>query len=294
MPPRPATSQRSSPLIKAGDSSERPVAALTKLELQQQQQQHASSQRKESETARQPPDVRNENPANTSSWANGASNNNNLLMGPLSSSALYNPSSNLGVGAGYGNLGLGSFGSAGMLGSPYGYGGMMMPAGGPFSGLNQFLFGVQNVIFSLSQAVQIVGMNTQALHHLLESATAMFDHAVATWHEMRVLEATSRRHETEEMKKRRRRLRAVRWAVVTAVVYAGYKLIRRVIRQRNSGRLLEYQQTRQMYAPHQTYAPGPYYSSSNQYSQTGMPHTGYGDPQLQTPYFYGGNLSGPY
>ena len=291
MPPR-TSSQRSSPLInKAGDDADSPVAALTKRELQQRVSQGKESL--ETETVRNSA-VRNDTPADSNLLPGSSSNNSNLL-GPLSSSTLYNPSSSLGLGAGYGNLGLGGFGSAGMLGSPYGYSGMMMPPsiGGPFSGLNQFLFGVQNVIFSLGQAVQIVGMNTQALHHLLESATAMFDHAVATWHEMRFLEETNRRHETEEMKKRRRRLRAVRWAVVTAVVYAGYKLIRRAFRQRYRGRLLEHQQNRQMYSP-QTYAPGPYYLPSNQYSQTGQSYTGYGDPQPQMSHFYGSNLSGSY
>lgn len=42
-------------------------------------------------------------------------------------------------------------GGGGMMGSPY-YGGMM---GGPLSGLNQMLFSVQSVIFSLGQAVQV-------------------------------------------------------------------------------------------------------------------------------------------
>ena len=43
-------------------------------------------------------------------------------------------------------------GGGGMMGSPY-YGGGMM--GGPLSGLNQMLFSVQSVIFSLGQAVQV-------------------------------------------------------------------------------------------------------------------------------------------
>lgn len=45
----------------------------------------------------------------------------------------------------------GSMYGAGMMGSPY-YGGGTM---GPMSSLNQFLFSVQNVIFSLGQAVQV-------------------------------------------------------------------------------------------------------------------------------------------
>ena len=119
----------------------------------------------------------------------------------------------------------GMMGGAGLFGSPfYGGGGI-----GPFSGLNQFLFGVQNVIFSLSQAVQILGMNTQALHQLLESGTQMVDHAIATWHEMQTLDQIQRSRETEEEKKRRRRLRAMRWALVLGVSYAGYKIVRYIL-----------------------------------------------------------------
>ena len=51
---------------------------------------------------------------------------------------------------GYGAYGMYGGGLYGM--SPY-YGGM--PPAGPLSGLNQFLFGVQNVVFSLGQAVQV-------------------------------------------------------------------------------------------------------------------------------------------
>jgi hypothetical protein len=159
------------------------------------------------------------------------------LNAPTSTSALdpynslYSPNSMSygggGMGGMYGGGGMGGmYGGGmgmGMLGSPYGMSPMM---GGPLSGLNQFLFGIQNVISSLGQAVQIVGMNTHAVNQLLEAATAMFDHAVATWSEMRAIEAAASEFESEEDKKRRRRLRALRWAMVTAATYAGYKCIK--------------------------------------------------------------------
>jgi hypothetical protein len=144
-----------------------------------------------------------------------------------------------GMGGGMGMYGGGGFGNMGMLGSPYGMSPMM---GGPLSGLNQFLFGIQNVVSSLGQAVQIVGMNTQAVKQLLEACVAMFDHAVATWSEMRAIEAAASEFESEEAKKRRRRLRALRWAMVTAATYAGYKCIRWIFsssRRRHQRPMLE-------------------------------------------------------
>ena len=121
----------------------------------------------------------------------------------------------------------------GMYGSPYGYGGMS-PAmvGGPFSGLYQVLFGVQNIVFSLGQAVQILGMNQQALQEAFDSLTSMFDHAIATFHELRALEAMENETETEEQKKRRRRLKAVRWAMVMGTSWLLYKIIRRATSRR--------------------------------------------------------------
>lgn len=135
-----------------------------------------------------------------------------------------------GGGAGmYGGAGGLYGGGAGMYGgglmSPY-YGGIM---GGPLSGLNQLFFSIQSVIFSLGQAVQIIGMNAQGLRQLLESVTSMFDHAVETWHQMQTLEAQARRWETPEDRKRRARLRAMRMALVAGISYLGYRLVRRLL-----------------------------------------------------------------
>jgi hypothetical protein len=141
-------------------------------------------------------------------------------------------------GAGAGGAYGGGYGmlppSAMMMGGMMGYGGVGAGGGilGPLSSLNQFLFGVQAVVFSLGQAVQIVGMNASAIHQLLESATAMFDHAAATYRELRDLERKHRggeEHESDRDRKRRRRLQALRWALAAAASYAGYRLARRVL-----------------------------------------------------------------
>jgi hypothetical protein len=72
---------------------------------------------------------------------------------PLYSSGIYGP----GMGASMYGMGGGMYGAGGMMGSPYSYGGggMLSMGGGPISNINQFLFSVQNIIFSLSQAVQV-------------------------------------------------------------------------------------------------------------------------------------------
>jgi hypothetical protein len=161
-----------------------------------------------------------------------------------------------GMGMGMSGMGMGGMGMGGM--------GMGMPMGGPLSNLNQFLFGIQNVLSSLGQAVQIVGMNTQAVKQLLEAAAAMFDHAVASYSEMRVMEAAAGEFESEEDKKRRRRLRALRWAMVTAATYAGYKCIKWLFsssRRRHQRPMLEGQPSTAMggySAPYRPYSSDPY------------------------------------
>ena len=164
--------------------------------------------------------------------------NNNTALTSYGGDGMYGTGSSL-YGTGYnGMYGTGynsMYGGGGMYGGMYGgmspyYGGMMTP--GPLSGLNQFLFSVQSVIFSLGQAVQIIGMNTQGLRQLMESATAMFDHAVETWHEMQSLEQMARHNETEEDRKRRARLRAMRMALVAGISYLGYRLVRRLLSPR--------------------------------------------------------------
>jgi len=126
------------------------------------------------------------------------------------------------------------YGGAGMM--PYGmspyYGGISPMMMGPFSNLNQFLYGIQTVVFSLSQAVQLLGMNQQVLQQSFESLTSMIEHAVATFHELRALEALQNERETEQQKKRRQRLKTIRWALMVGGSYVVYKLIRRITSKR--------------------------------------------------------------
>ncbi len=119
------------------------------------------------------------------------------------------------------------FSSYGMMGAtlPYyggGAGGMM----GPFSGLHQVLFGVQNVIFSVTQAVQLMGTNQQALQLAFDSVTKMVDSAIATFCELRALEA--KQEYTAEQQRQRKRLRALRWAMVMGGSWLVYKVVRRL------------------------------------------------------------------
>lgn len=118
----------------------------------------------------------------------------------------------------------------GMYGSPYLGAPMMM--GGPFSGVYQVLFGVQNVVFSLTQAVQLMGTNQHALQQAFDSLTGMMDHAIATFHELRALEATQLANESKEQQRRRRRLKALRWALMMSASWLLYKIIRRLTSRR--------------------------------------------------------------
>jgi hypothetical protein len=130
------------------------------------------------------------------------------------------------------NLSSSLYNSANMM--PYGmspyYGGMspMMTGGGPFNSLNQFLYGIQTVVFSLSQAVQLLGMNQQVLQQAFDSLSSMMDHAISTFHELRALEAMDHASETEEQRHRRKRLKTIRWCLMAAGSYIVYKLIRRI------------------------------------------------------------------
>lgn len=82
-----------------------------------------------------------------------------------------------------------------------------------------------------------MGMNTQALHQLLDTATTMFEHALSSWKEIRALETTGTAMETEEGKRKRRRLKALRWAMTLGLAFAAYKLVRRfLLSRRRKGR----------------------------------------------------------
>jgi hypothetical protein len=130
-------------------------------------------------------------------------------------------------------------------------------------------------------------MNAEAVKHLLESAVAMFDHAAATWHEMQALEAQGRATESEEMKKRRRRLRALRWALVAAVTYAGYAVIRKLLSSRRRRPAIEA-------GPQGAYNVPTYYNSSA-YAPPPPTYGGYGSyPSATTAGPYNSGYGGAY
>lgn len=107
---------------------------------------------------------------------------------------------------------------------------------GALSNINQFLFSVQTIIFSLGQAVQIIGMNTQALHQLYDQAVLMLDHGLQFLHELKSLELKASRDirslSPEEVK-RRRRLKALRWGIVLSLTYAGYAIVHKWMKRRS-------------------------------------------------------------
>jgi hypothetical protein len=150
-----------------------------------------------------------------------------------------------GMGGGYGY-------SNSMMMPPMYMGGMMGGVGmGPFSGLYQVLYGVQNVVFSISQAVQLVGMNQELLRQSWESLTKMVDHAIATFHEMRALELhmNQQREETEEDMQRRKRLKALRYALVMGGSWLAYKFIRHLLFYKKNRRRLTAADTSNSYSP---------------------------------------------
>jgi hypothetical protein len=156
--------------------------------------------------------------------------------------------------------------------------------------MNQLLFGMQNILFSLSQAVQIISMNTYTIQQLLEAVGTMMEHAVTTWRDIRTLEASSTEAEkeigngNEEFRKQKRRLRLLRWAMVTAMTYGGYKIVRWLFvaqrRRRTIGRII----TGGASAEHPTTgAYGAYLNQGNMYLPQQPPPWGGGVP-LSPPY----------
>lgn len=206
--------------------------------------------------------------------------NSSMYGGALGGVGPYGASGGYPVGMGMG------MGMGGMIGGGY-YGGAGMALGstsGPLASFNQFLFGVQAVIFSLGQAIQIVGMNAHALQQLLDAALAAFDRATTAYRELRSLEAA--RHETddEESRKRLRRFQALRWTVVVAATYGGYRLVKRLLFQR-----------RPPQSQHSTLSmppsPPSYYASAQGPAHTSYPYSGsYNSSYGAAP--YGGPSSG--
>ena len=130
---------------------------------------------------------------------------------------------------GGGGLGLGGMGM-----SPYMMNGLGMMTGHP--GITNVLFNFQQIMFSISQAVQIVGMNAEALQqlvHSLRDLTMKANESIRGF----VVEVTKQlddenkyqiAHESEKQKKRRRRLKVLRWTMAMVGSYAMYKFLKRI------------------------------------------------------------------
>ena len=99
-----------------------------------------------------------------------SANNNPLAMMP-----------SYGMGLGMGGMGMYGMGMGMGMGGMYG-GGMYGGGGGMGSqwlmSLNSALFGIQSVVFSLGQAVQIVGMNAQQIRHVYDGIRGMLESAL--------------------------------------------------------------------------------------------------------------------
>jgi len=168
------------------------------------------------------------NSTSQSQLATTSTNNVNSMNAGTSPAMM--GSMGMGYGSPYG-MGMGGMGM-GMGMSPMGMGMGMGMGGGPISSLNQFLFGFQTLIFSLGQAFQIVGMNTQAMHQLYDQAMGMLDQALVMLHELRTLENREIQALSEEDQKRRRRLKAIRWSLMLGISYAGYSFVAKWMKKR--------------------------------------------------------------
>ena len=79
-------------------------------------------------------------------------------------------------------------------------------------------------------------MNTQALTQLYHQAIAMIDQALAAMHELKTVEMHHSEMQydqlSDEEKKKRRRLKAIRYSIMIGISYAGYSFVRKWLRRR--------------------------------------------------------------
>ena len=121
-------------------SSERPLVQRKKRSVPGNNVDTGRPSTESSETTTTTPSTTIQGSANNISGESGAGANQ------ISTIGMY--------GSPYG-LGMSPYGGMGMYGMGMYGGGMMMGGAGPFSGLNNFLFGFQSVVFSLGQAMQV-------------------------------------------------------------------------------------------------------------------------------------------
>jgi len=110
-------------------------------------------------------------------------------------------------------------------------------------GITNFLFSVQSVVFSLGQTMQIISMNSQALSQMCQSTKQMIEQAVKNLIEFKSqfenFMISCDKHATshtltnsEQDRKRRRKLKAIRWTLAMTVTFMGYKLVRYAMQRR--------------------------------------------------------------
>ena len=186
--------------------------------------------------------------------------------------------------------------STSMFGNYGGFGNSMMmspqlpmlgTAGGPFSTITNYLLGIQNVIMSIGQVVQIISFNATSLQQLSESILAMVEHAIRSWHEQQQQQQnrflkhnrgdsgswnenvdSKTPEEIQKALQQRRRLRALRYTIAITLSYIGYTMIRKVffkqqqLQQQRYNRELEHSQ---LYTNHNALATAPpmYHASSH-------------------------------
>jgi hypothetical protein len=94
-------------------------------------------------------------------------------------------------------------------------------------------------------------MNAQAIQQLLHTTKALLERAWTTYRELRVLELQQEEaqrfcqthEETEENRKQRRRLKALRWTAMTIVLYITCRVIFRMVsNKRRRRRVLNLQE----------------------------------------------------
>jgi hypothetical protein len=84
-------------------------------------------------------------------------------------------------------------------------------------------------------------MNTQALHQLYGQGMTMLDNILNTLHEINTLENASQKQLSEEDKKRRRRLKALRWSILVGGSYVGYRVVANWIKKRREFKRIQFE-----------------------------------------------------
>ena len=176
---------------------------------------------------------------------------------------------------------------------------------GPLSTINQYLFSFQSFIFAIGQAVQIVGMNTHQLHQLYDQLTAMVDQGLHYINEMKTLsiQEVATKNLSDEERRRRRRLKAIRWGLLFSASYASFWTILKWYKKRrdfkrkkrlitDGGEMLSYG-NRNMHSRAPTLQSSPQHSFGSMNMMSSPPsmygahsNYGYGYSQPHQQYYY--------